>query len=334
MAQSSLTSPVTTPGNSRSQTTEITNPDDIAAARRAEYVAFLHRHPFATDAYETGFLPGVREDYTLQTGDLTNVDCPVLMVDNDFRDPDVDRYLDRIRGLKRQPWVCVLGDAETPEQARNYTEFARSLTDEFPRTEYVIVPKCSEAFEIIDEEFVLGYAMGYSDVQADAISEISDWRGRRVHLLGASPPKQWAMIQRLTQPTLTGDPPANIIGVDWNGPQRVAYLGEYWSRDGWKPADHLSIRKTVTQSLREIRQFWKEKDVWTNETPIGEIGTAVKKPDDRVFAGSGRDPRGKEALEEAIIIEYEDGQTFAFKDESERDHFEYHEGRIGMAVSA
>lgn len=334
MAQSSLTSSVTTPSRNETPPSGVTHPDDIASARRTKYVAFLHRHPFATDAYEIGFLPGVREDYTLQTGNLSNVDCPVLMVDNDFRDPNLERYLERIRGLKRQPWVCVLGDAETPEQARTYTEFARSLSTEFPETEYVIVPKCPEAFEIIDEQFVLGYAMGYSDMQAEDISEISDWRGRRVHLLGASPPKQWEMIQRLTQPTLTGDPPANIIGVDWNGIQRVAYLGERWTRDGWKRADHLTIRETVTESLREMRLFWEEKGVWPTRTPLEEIGTAVKKPDDHVFAGSGRDPRGKEAMEEAIVVEYDNGQTFAFENKSERDHFEYHEGRIGTAVSA
>lgn len=334
MAQSSLTSSVTTPSRNRRRPNGVTQPDDIASARQAKYVAFLHRHPFATDAYELGFLSGVREDYTLQTNGLSNVDCPVLMVDNDFRDPDLERYLERIRSLEREPWVCVLGDAEDPEEARTYTEFARSLSREFPETEYVIVPKCPEAFEIIDEEFVLGYAMGYSDVQAADISELGDWRGRRVHLLGASPPKQWEMIQRLTQPTLTGDPPANIIGVDWNGPQRVAYLGEFWSREGWKPADHLTIRETVTESLREMRRFWEGKGVWPTDTPLEQIGTAVRKPDDHVFAGSGKTTRGKEALEEAIVVEYEDGQTLAFESKSERDHFEYHEGRVGTAVSA
>src|SRR5699024_3941619 len=86
------------------------NADDIAAARRADYVAFLHRHPFATDAYELGFLPGIREDYTLQISEFANVETPALMVDNDFRDPDTDRYVARIRELPQTPWVCVLGD--------------------------------------------------------------------------------------------------------------------------------------------------------------------------------------------------------------------------------
>jgi hypothetical protein len=302
--------------------------DDIAAARRAKYVAFLHRHPFATDAYNLGFLPGVREDYSFQTGDIANVETPVLMVDNDFRNPDLDRYVKRIRGLSRPPWVCVLGDAETPEQARDYTEFARSLADEFPYTEWVIVPKCSGAFEIIDDRFVLGYAMGYSDVQADDISEIGDWRGRRVHLLGASPPKQFEAIERLTQPTITGDPPANIIGIDWNGPQRIAYLGEYWSREGWQAADQLSIRETVRKSLREMRKFWQERGVWPTETPIESSGPATREPDDPVFAVNGETIHEREALEDAIVVDYDNGQTLAYQSDTERAHVEYHAGLV------
>ena len=139
--------------------------EDVAAARQAEYIAFLHRHPFATDAYELGFLPGVREDYSLQIDDSANVDVPILMVDNDFRDPDPERYVARIRNLDRAPWVCVLGDAATPQQAREYTSLANDLADEFPTTEFVIVPKCREAIEIVDARFVLGYPIGYSDVR-------------------------------------------------------------------------------------------------------------------------------------------------------------------------
>jgi hypothetical protein len=300
--------------------------DDIAAARQADYVAFLHRHPFATDAYDLGFLPGIREDYSLQIDDFANVETPVLMVDNDFRDPDADRYVARIRELPEQPWVCVLGDVTTSEQARDYTQLARSLVDEFPTTEFVIVPKCPEAFEIIDEQFVLGYPMGYSDVQADDISEIGDWRGRRVHLLGASPPKQFEAIERLTQPTITSEPPVDIVGLDWNGPQRVAYLGEYWSCNGWQPADQLSIRETVRKSLREMRKFWLKRGVWPTETPIESGGPAVREPDDPVFAANGETIHEREALEDAVVVDYETEQTLAYRSDTERAHVEYRTG--------
>jgi hypothetical protein len=299
---------------------------DIAAARQADYVAFLHRHPFATDAYDLGFLPGIREDYSLQIDDFANVETPVLMVDNDFRDPDPDRYVARIRELPEPPWVCVLGDVTTPEQARNYTQLARSLIGELPTTEFVIVPKCPEAFEIIDEQFVLGYPMGYSDIQATDISTMSDWRGRRIHLLGASPPKQFEAIERLTQPTITDDPPADIVGLDWNGPQRVAYLGEYWSRNGWQAADQLSIRETVRKSLREMRKFWQERGIWPTETPIESSGPAVREPDDPVFTASGEIIREREALEGSIIVDYDNGQTLAYQSDIERAHVEYHAG--------
>jgi hypothetical protein len=235
MSRPSLSTPAAGTASEQADSQAIGDADSIAAARQAKYVAFLHRHPFATDAYDLGFLPGIREDYSLQTDDLANVETPVLMVDNDFRNPDAERYVARIQKLAQPPWVCVLGDAATPEQARKYIRLARTLVDEFPITEFVIVPKCREAIEIIDGQFVLGYAMGYSDMQAQDFSEVSDWRGRRVHLLGASPPKQFEAIQRLTQPTLAGGPPADIVGLDWNGPQRVAYLGESWSRDGGRP---------------------------------------------------------------------------------------------------
>jgi hypothetical protein len=329
MSESTSPTPATaTTREEASQSHAAANTDAIATARRAKYVAFLHRHPFATDAYELGFLPGIREDYSLQIDDLANVETPVLMVDNDFRNPDAERYVERIRKLDQSPWVCVLGDAATPEQAHEYTRLARTLVDEFPATEFAIVPKCHEAIEIIDDQFILGYAMGYSDVQAQDFSEVSDWRGRRVHLLGASPPKQFAAIQRLTQPTLAGEPPADIVGLDWNGPQRVAYLGESWSRDGWQAADHLSIRATVRRSLREMRRFWQERGVWPTETPIESGKPAVRDPDDPVFTASGETIRKRETLEDAIVVDYESGQTLAYQSDTERAHVEYHAGLV------
>ncbi|WP_254534873.1 transposase [Halomarina litorea] len=60
-------------------------------ARQAAYVAFLHRVPFAIDALTLGFLPGFREDCTYQQSQFDTLECPVGMLDNDFRNPDLDR---------------------------------------------------------------------------------------------------------------------------------------------------------------------------------------------------------------------------------------------------
>lgn len=327
--------------------------DEISRARRADYVAFLSRHPFATDAYEAGFVTGVREDCSLQTTSLRNVDVPILMLDNDFNNPDLERYLSRFRDI--EPEIGVVGDARSAEEAHIFVDAVSELKTEYPDATLIVVPKCHEAIDIIGSAdvpgtgIVLGYSMGYSNILASDFSDYVDWRGRRVHLLGASPTKQWEVIQQLTSPTLFGDPPADIVGLDWNGAHKVAYLGECWSRAGWQRSDHLSIRETVKESLREMRLFWQERGVWPREgtTPVDRLGDAVRVPDDEVFANgmhiseaadySGPDdwedrldPEDDETrpLEHAIVKQYTDGSIRAYRTETERKYVEYHEGLI------
>lgn len=235
------------------------------------------------------------------------------------------RYLDQFEIY--DPSVAILGDAYTPGEARGLNDLAHALRDDHPYKEYVAVPKCRAAFDILDDDVVLGYPMGYSDVQAWDVADLNEWRGRKVHLLGASPPKQYAVIQSLTQPTLTDEPPADIVGLDWNAVQKIAYKGEYWSRDGWQPADYLTIRETVRTSLQEIKEFWQTRGVWPETEPIDLYGPAVAQPDDPVFAGNGTDITSREELEAAIVVEYED-YTVAYRSETERKHVEYYEGLL------
>lgn len=70
---------------------------------------------------------------------------------------------------------------------------------------------------------------------AHEFSDPPDWRGRRIHILGGSPPKQLEAIRQLTRPTLSADPPADIVGVDWNGLHRGAQFGEFWKAHGIWP---------------------------------------------------------------------------------------------------
>jgi len=282
-----------------------------------------------TDAYELGYSPGVREDYAYRTDEYANVDLPVVVLDNDFRDPDVNRYLDQFE--QYDPSVAVLGDVYTLGEARALSDLATDLQDEHPYKEFVVVPKCRAAFDILSDDVVLGYAMGYSDVQAGDFSEIRDWRGERVHLLGASPPKQFEVIQELTQPTLFDDLPADIVGLDWNGVHGVALKGEYWSRSGWQSADHLSVRETVRKSLREIRRYWQERGIWPDTEPIELYGEAVEKPDNPVFIDRSGDPiPSREALENAYVEEYscDGGVKWAFQNEAYKEFVEWR-GELG-----
>ena len=109
---------------------------------------------------------------------------------------------------------------------------------------------------------------------AHEFSDPPDWRGRRIHILGGSPPKQLDAIRQLTRPTLTDEPPADIVGVDWNGLHRGAQFGEFWTADGWddsgRDADHVTVRKTVRHSLARVREFWRTHGIWPETTPQDE----------------------------------------------------------------
>nr|WP_049996355.1 DUF6610 family protein [Halococcus sediminicola] len=234
----------------------------------------------------------------------------------------MDRYLDAFTRI--EPSVAAVGDAYTEEQAKDMDEAVGQLRDDYPHNTFVVVPKCEEAFEILDNDIVLGYANGYSDIQAEDLG-LEKYRGREVHILGSSPTQQYKAIQQLTQPNLRDDPPANIKGVDWNGAHKGAYFGEYWSRNGWQPADHLSIRETVEESLKEVKAYWQDKGLWPETEPKDIYGGPYTEPDDPVFAASGRDIDSKEKLETSHIGEY-DGNTYAFESATAKRFVEHREG--------
>lgn len=138
--------------------------------------------------------------------------------------------------------MAVVGDTYTAGDAARI----QAAIDDLSRSvEAVAVPKCPESFDILVDDVVLGYPNGYSAVGPADYSTPRDWRDRRVHVLGGNPHSQRTVIEQLTQPTLADAPLADIVGVDGNGVLKAAYTGEYWTPDGYRRADHLSIRDTV-----------------------------------------------------------------------------------------
>lgn len=115
------------------------------------------------------------------------------------------------------------------------------------------------------------------------------------------------------------------MGPDWNGIQKVAYLGEYWSCDGWRRADHLSIRETVRTSLQEIKRFWQDRGVGPETEPIESYGPAVREPEEPLYAVNGADITTREELERAIVVDYGD-YSLAYRSKTEQAFLEWREG--------
>ena len=196
---------------------------EIAAARQADHIAFLHRVPFAADALALGFLPGFREDCGYQETQYQNLNIPVGMLDNDFWNPNLDRFVDRF--FEHEPQVGVIGDVDDTDDVDAHVAAAREIQASYSEAVLIVVPKSRAVIDAIPEDLVLGYSRGYADRLAHGFSDPTDWRGRRVHILGGSPPKQLDTTRQLTRPTLTDKPPADIVGVDWNGLHRGAQFG-------------------------------------------------------------------------------------------------------------
>jgi hypothetical protein len=264
---------------------------------------------------------GIREDYSFQADCCANLDLPIHILDNDFHNPDVERWIGRCREV--EPTIGIVGDAYSVSEAREYVAEARKLRREFPTMDIVIVPKAPECFAVIPDWVILGYPEGggtgdgQSNIHPTEYSEIGDWRGRRVHILGGSPPRQWEAIQRLTRRTLGADQPANIVGCDYNGQYGAAIqYGSFWTREGWQNSadgcDHwetykhewaradiideamletgpeaLGIDEKVRIGLYEGRVFLRKRGVWPGTTP-DELDTwSQADPSISVFAEDG-----------------------------------------------
>lgn len=302
----------------------------LAAAQQARYIGFLHRYPFTLDAYDRGFAVGVREDYRYGSEQYTSLDLPVIILDNAFEDPDRDRYMERFD--QYDPAVAIVGDAATADEAATVAAVATDLTAEHPYKTVVAVPKCDAALDrfVQLDDVVLGYPMGYAAVQAADFCDLREWRGQDVHLLGGNPHEQYQVIQQLTQPTLDDAPPANIVGLDGNGLQKGAYKGEYWTPDGWQPADELSIRETVQRSLDEVKTFWQNRGVWPTTEPCDIYGAVRQSPEpgDPVSAVTGADLPDSVTDPDALVVEYEEYVEYgpvAFASRAEQQFFESRE---------
>lgn len=271
-----------------------------------------------------GYLIGNREDSNYQLSEEhSNVDLFNGFMDNDYENPDLDRFLETYR--ERQPSVAVIGDAYNKEQAEKYQFVIDELKEDYPHRRFIVAPKSEEVFDILDPETTtLGYPNGKSPVQGEDLG-ITNFRGWDVHILGGNPSDGYSAIQKLTQPVLDGSEPANIVGYDCNLPLRMAYW-EFWTPDGWIDNGSMTPRETARRSYKEIKQFLQGKGVWPDTEPIQLYGEPTEEPDDAIWMDDGGDPISSlEELEEAYIGEYEEKGTMAFQSEVEKKFIEYRE---------
>lgn len=102
---------------------------EINTAQQADRICFTGRHPFCTDAYRLGYTVGYRKNTSgFQADDYANVDLPLDFLDNNFHDPDLDRFLDRVDRYQPDVAVARFAGANAEALSARPSAFFLSLT--------------------------------------------------------------------------------------------------------------------------------------------------------------------------------------------------------------
>lgn len=247
----------------------------IAAARNASWIVHTGRYPHIFDAARLGFVTGHREDlsYGWTPEEVT---LKTSFLDNDYEDPDLNRFVEAVH--TQRPDIAVIGDIYRLDELQRHLDAAEEIWSAFPDIELILVPKCKAALEAIPEPFVLGFPNGSSNILAEDVAPISAWREQpnRLHILGGTPLSTQEKIDQLTQKSLTGEPPADIAGLDWNGYQRYAQeRGDYSdATGGWHDNlrdEYYAKRDLIRWSLLNAKHFYVASGIWPTDDIEAEI---------------------------------------------------------------
>lgn len=250
--------------------------EEVAAARSLDWIITTGRYPYVFDACRLGFGIGHREESDYQWSP-DEVSLPVHFLDNDYRDADLERFVERVH--EYQPEVAVIGDIYDSNELDRHLAAAESLWAEYPDMELVIVPKTEDILQEIPFKFVVGYPNGKSDIKGSDIASIQEWRSinNGIHILGGTPLEAYDVIGDLTECYVAGPSPANIVGLDSNNMWNHAQTwGDYVDATGGWHRNLRSVgendeyhpkRDLMVYSLLNTKHYWVSKGVWPGETP-------------------------------------------------------------------
>jgi hypothetical protein len=165
---------------------------------------------FARAAVEAGWLYGAR----LPAPVYERVD----FADQDWKDPDLARYLAAIR--RHRPATATVLDWERDEQWPDVLAWAEAVAPFVGRI--VVIPKVSGRVREVPEAIggrpvVLGFSVPTS--YGGTPCGVWEFGDRPVHLLGGSPHRQRELARYL-----------NVVSADGNMIAQQARKGRFWSR--------------------------------------------------------------------------------------------------------
>jgi hypothetical protein len=169
-------------------------------------------------AYEEGWQLGYRSDKSMG-------DFPVVFVDIDYKRPNFEKHLEIVK--RHRPRYATVPDLSECEASQ--ADIDRALRQAEQIAGYceipLIVPKLAEQVAMLSPDVAVGYSIPSSYGGAKFAPDVL--AGRRVHLLGGSPRKQWQAYEALKGI-------ATVISADGNYAQGQAVkYAMYWQSHRW-----------------------------------------------------------------------------------------------------
>lgn len=203
---------------------------------------------FAKLAVEAGWKYGARLPATVYQ--------PVYFADQDWKSPNLEKYLAAIR--QHKPEMATVLDWEREEQWPEVLAWAESVAPFVGRI--VVIPKVPGHVEDVPSEIcgkpvILGFSVPTS--YGGTNCGLWEFEGRPVHLLGGSPQAQRRLARYM-----------NVVSLDGNMAAQQARKGRFWNRKKgtkghwWQLRDAGDTRTTgvpaecFRRSLESIREFW------------------------------------------------------------------------------
>lgn len=169
-------------------------------------------------AHEEGWQLGMRSD-------ASPMRYPPVFIDVDYKHPDFERHLEVV--ARYHPKYATVPDLS--EEAITSQDVARAILQAErlqPHCEVVlIVPKLSGHIALLPENVPIGYSV--PSRYGGASYPIWELAGRRVHLLGGSPRKQFQSYLHLSAIS-------TVMSVDGNYGHKMAIsYAMYWHKHQW-----------------------------------------------------------------------------------------------------
>lgn len=156
-----------------------------------------------------------------------------------------------------RPIMASVLDWERPDQLSEILDWAAEIA---PHVEHImLIPKVVNQAERLPDciggkPVVLGYSI--PTTHGGTRCQLSEFDGRRVHLLGGSPRQQIQAAQLLIEK----GPNARLISADSNMLHQAAGYGTYWTGRQWRnDGAHATTTETALSfSLQNIYRMWTQ----------------------------------------------------------------------------